>query len=440
MILFWNFVIFWGVWLLVPLLVDGISTIISLVTVLIMRGKKRTSREIKHFPLVSIVLPVYNSQETLEACLRSIAAQDYPMDHIEVFAVNNGSKDRSLEVFENLRADLDLNLQWISVVNQGKAWALNAGIHLVRGDYIFNVDSDVILSPLAVRNVVLAMEEDPKMGALTGAIHVMPAPKGASLEQVLLGQCEFLEYITAYHVGRMHQAMLGNMYTLSGAFSVFRREVILRTHLYDQKTVTEDTDMTFHLYQYFSNWKIGVETSAIAYVYPIESLRILYAQRVRWQRGQVEVSARYNNLMSRPMWNLSGFTPSRVLLIDHTLSFTRLVWTLFMPILILFDYPLSFLIMAFAVIYLFYLLVDALWLFVAWLDADEQARERLIGGIPMIFIMPVYRMLVFWFRMSGFLHAVAEPGSWRVKDPVNQAQAGGTEVFGFIKKLFKRRR
>jgi putative glycosyltransferase (exosortase G-associated) len=439
MILFWNFVIFWGVWLLVPLLVDGMTTLISLVTVLATRRKKILTRELRHYPQVSIVLPVYNSQETLEACLRSIAAQDYPMDCIEIFAVNNGSKDRSLEVFENLRADLDLNLQWISVVNQGKAWALNAGIHLVRGDYIFNVDSDVILSPLAVRNVVLAFESQPNLGALTGAIHVLPAPAGASVEQVFLGQCEFLEYITAYHVGRMHQAFLGNLYTLSGAFSVFRREVILRTHLYDQKTVTEDTDMTFHLYQHFPKWKIGVETSAIAYVYPIESLRALYAQRVRWQRGQVEVSARYNSLMSRPMWSLSGFTPSRVLLIDHTLSFTRLVWTLFMPILILFDYPLSFLIMAFGVIYLFYLLVDVLWLFVAWLDADEKARERLVAGMGMIFIMPVYRMLVFWFRMSGFLHAVAEPGSWRVKDPVAQTRAGGQEILGRMKLLFKRK-
>jgi poly-beta-1,6-N-acetyl-D-glucosamine synthase len=436
--LIWNFAIFWGVWLLVPLLVDGLTTLISLVTVLVMRRKRRISRDLKYYPLVSIILPVYNSQETLEACLRSIAAQDYPINRIEVFAVNNGSKDRSLEVFEKLRADLALNLQWLSVINQGKAWALNAGIHLARGNYVFNVDSDVALSPFAVRNVVLAMETQKNLGALTGAIHVMPVPESAPMVQRLLGQCEFLEYITAYHVGRMHQSILGNLYTLSGAFSVFRREVILKTHLYDQKTVTEDTDMTFHLYQHFPDWKIGVETSAVAYTYPTESLRALYTQRVRWQRGQMEVSARYNQLMSRPVWNVWGFTPSRVLLIDHTLSFTRMVWTLFMPILLLFDYPLSFLVMAFVVIYIFYLTIDLLWLFVAWLDADENARGRLTGNLWMTLVMPLYRMLVFWFRMSGFLHSVAEPGSWRVKDPVSQAQDGLADLVSRIRHLFRR--
>jgi len=38
--------------------------------------------------------------------------------------------------------------------------------------------------------------------------------------------------------------------------------------------------------------------------------------------------------------------------------------------------------------------------------------------------MPLYRMVVFWFRISGFLHAVAEPGTWRVQDPLVQLEQG----------------
>jgi biofilm PGA synthesis N-glycosyltransferase PgaC len=114
------------------------------------------------------------------------------------------------------------------------------------------------------------------------------------------------------------------------------------------------------------------------------------------------------------------------------------VWTLFMPILILFGYPLSFLVMAFGVIYLFYLGIDLLWLLVAWLDADEYARGRLTDHLWMILVMPLYRMIVFWFRMSGFLHAMAEPGSWRVKDPVTQACDGMTDFASRIRQVFKR--
>jgi len=234
--------------------------------------------------------------------------------------------------------------------------------------------------------------------------------------------------------------MLKNLYTLSGAFSVFRHDLLVQTYLYGQETVTEDTDMTFHLYEKFRNYRIICVTEAIAYVHPIESFTALYAQRVRWQRGQVEVSARHASLLQGSVWKPYGFSPARVLLIDHTLAFTRLVWTFFMPILVLFEYPVSFVFTSTLIIYFFYLLVDVLWFFVSWAGVDESTRARLRQNVWALPFMPAYRMLVFWFRISGFLHAVAEPGQWRVKDPLSQSRSGLADLLNRAASTLRRLR
>ena len=347
---------------------------------------------------------------------------------MEILLVNNGSDDRSFEVFARLQPELPLQANWYSILNQGKAWALNAGIHLTHGAYIFNIDSDVVLEPDAIRRVVEAMEHDPDLGAVTGAVEVLPQNPRADPFLRTLAACEFLEYLTAFQVGREQQTLLDNLYTLSGAFSAFRREVSLNTHLYSQNTITEDTDMTFDLYERFSNRRIGCVSTAIAYVHPISSLSALYAQRVRWQRGQIEVSARHKQLMERPIWKLRGFAPARVLAIDHTLAFPRLVWTFLLPVLTLYGYPLTMLIMARVVLYAFYMLIDILWVGVAALGSTPSVRRRLRQSWWLFGIMPLYRMLIFWFRFSGFLSAVAEPGVWRVQDPIKRSEQGWVEL------------
>lgn len=438
MIALFRFIVFWGVWLLVPVLIDGLTTLFSLLGVFWAKRGKAASPEAFFYPHISVIIPVYNSGDTLGDCLQSIAAQDYPLDHIEVLVMNNGSTDNSFSVFTEIQQTLQLNLHWHSIYNKGKAWALNAGIHICQGEYIFNVDSDVVLSPEAFLEVVKTMEANPALGAVTGAIMVLPPARGASLLQRLLGYCEFYEYMAAFLVGREHQTLVNNLYTLSGAFSVFRRDVLLQTFLYSQETVTEDTDLTFELYARFKDKKIGAVSRAIAYVHPIESVGALYAQRVRWQRGQLEVSARYPALMKRPIWRVSGFNPGRVLAIDHTLAFPRLVWTFLIPVLALFGYSPSLIVTSMLLTYVVYMLIDILWVGVALLYANRLARQRLAYTWWVIPLLPLYRIIVFWFRFSGFLHALAETGTWRVSDPWVQVKAGGQDVWQRLGKIGQR--
>lgn len=125
---------------------------------------------------------------------------------------------------------------------------------------------------------------------------------------------------------------------------------------------------------------------------------------------------------------------------DHTLAFPRIVWTFLLPILALFGYPLSLIVMAFLVLYGFYLLADMAWVCVAWLGVDKPARQRLLNFLWLLPAMPFYRMVVFWFRISGFLHAIAEPGTWRVQDPLVQIRQGLADLDQSMGNIFGRLR
>jgi putative glycosyltransferase (exosortase G-associated) len=420
-------VLFWGIWLLIPLAVDGLTALVALLSVATDPRRYRPARlPAVRRPMVSIIVPIYNSAETLPHLLQSLREQDYPHHRLEVLLMNNGSHDRSADAADAFWANAPFYIGWHNVRRKGKAGALNAGIHLARGEYVMNIDSDVVLAPDAIRQAVAGMEAQPDLGAATGAIAVLDRT-GGSWWLRLLAICEQFEYIAAFRVARPQQMRVNAVYTLAGAFSIFRRRVLLKTNLYGTDTVSEDTDLTFDIYERQPGWRIGCLPDAIAYVHPIDSWSALYAQRLRWQRGQIEVSARHQQLLKRPAWQLLGLSPARILVVDHTLSLLRVAWTFLLPVLLLFGYAPSLLVTVLLVLYLFYLALDCLWVCAGFISLPAQDRRSLLGNAVALPALPIYRLIVYWYRVAGLVHAVAEPGVWRVEDPVTRLRSSVSE-------------
>ena len=90
-------------------------------------------------PLVSIVVPVYNSEKYLQQCINSLLAQTY--ESIEVICVNDGSTDGSLLILEKY-AELDSRLKIVNISNSGVSNARNVGLRYVSGSMVMFVDSD----------------------------------------------------------------------------------------------------------------------------------------------------------------------------------------------------------------------------------------------------------------------------------------------------------
>ena len=94
--------------------------------------------------MLSIIIPVYNSEKYLKECLTSIINQT--LKDIEIICVNDGSTDNSLKILEEFGAQ-DSRLRIINQENQGQGYARNAGLEAAKGDYVGFIDSDDYISP-----------------------------------------------------------------------------------------------------------------------------------------------------------------------------------------------------------------------------------------------------------------------------------------------------
>ncbi len=118
-------------------------------------------------PLVSIVIPAYNSGNTLEKCLRSIKNQTY--SNIEVLVVESRkSEDNTIEIAEKFKSRV-FRLQ-----DQERTAATNYGIKMAEGKYIYRVDSDLVLDNNVVEEAVRTCEEE---GFDAVAVLCPPDPK-----------------------------------------------------------------------------------------------------------------------------------------------------------------------------------------------------------------------------------------------------------------------
>lgn len=92
-----------------------------------------------------------------------------------------------------------------------------------------------------------------------------------------------MEYAQAFLAGRSYASEMNAVYTLSGAFSAFRKSAVLKSWMYNTDTICEDTHITFQM-RYRQNERVEVCEDAIFFVDPIEDVNKLYTQRQRWQR------------------------------------------------------------------------------------------------------------------------------------------------------------
>ena len=98
---------------------------------------------------ISVILPVYNSQEYLKECLDSVLNQTFK--DIEVLCINDGSSDKSLEILRDYEADERVTV--IDQENMGVAKTRNNALEIVKGKYVYFMDSDDYLDSNAFKKL-----------------------------------------------------------------------------------------------------------------------------------------------------------------------------------------------------------------------------------------------------------------------------------------------
>lgn len=101
---------------------------------------------------LSVIIPAYNSSETIAATIQSVLNQIYLPDATEIIVVDDGSTDDTVEIVQNLKFQgNDVEIKLISQMNQGVSAARNTGIKVANGDWIMFLDSDDIWLPQKVQ-------------------------------------------------------------------------------------------------------------------------------------------------------------------------------------------------------------------------------------------------------------------------------------------------
>ncbi|WP_431770785.1 glycosyltransferase family 2 protein [Streptococcus gallolyticus] len=118
--------------------------------------------------LVSIILPVYNVENYIEKCLKSIRRQTY--SNIEVIIVNDGSTDNSIKYCEKI-CEIDSRFFILNKENGGLSDARNVGIEAAHGEYLIFIDSDDFVSESLVHHLVSCLEDTNSDIAICDPVH-----------------------------------------------------------------------------------------------------------------------------------------------------------------------------------------------------------------------------------------------------------------------------
>lgn len=105
-------------------------------------------------PLVSIILPIFNAEKTIDKTLASIFDQTFK--NFEIIAVNDGSKDKSQRILEQYKDRITI----VKQQNQGAPIARNTGAKLALGRYIIFIDDDITLRPNMLEKMVATMQKN----------------------------------------------------------------------------------------------------------------------------------------------------------------------------------------------------------------------------------------------------------------------------------------
>ncbi len=221
---------------------------------------------------VSVVVPAYNESENIEATVRSILANDHPL---EVVVVDDGSTDGTADLLE------DLALPRVRVVRQanaGKSEALNRGVAAAKHELIVMIDGDTIFQPDTVAQLV-APFADPAIGAVAGNVKIANRDR-------LIPRMQHLEYVVGFNVDRRVQDTWGSISTIPGAAGAFRREAVQEVGGLSSDTLAEDTDLTIALGR--AGWRVVYSEHALAWTEAPVSAGQLWRQRFRWSYGTMQ--------------------------------------------------------------------------------------------------------------------------------------------------------
>ncbi|HJG31010.1 MAG TPA: glycosyltransferase [Collinsella ihuae] len=329
----------WAVGVFFVIYLIGYATFLFLsVTVgsTLLNQRKHEARYRSHiakdcFVPISIIVPAHNEGVTVASSVTSLLKLDYSL--YEIIVVDDGSTDDTAEkvieefLLERMERPVQLRIKtqpinsiWVgeangipitlvSKENGGKSDALNTGINISKYPYFICIDADSALQRDSLREIVAPVIEDDTVVAVGGLIR--PANgitlkdgriQTYSLPHKLIPAMQVLEYDRSFLSARILLDQFNGNLIISGAFGMFRKDMVVAIGGYDPTTVGEDMELVTRLHVFCRGndipYRIRYAPDAICWSQAPENLRGLIRQRRRWHTGLFEVMTKHARLFA----------------------------------------------------------------------------------------------------------------------------------------------
>jgi cellulose synthase/poly-beta-1,6-N-acetylglucosamine synthase-like glycosyltransferase len=290
---------------------------------------------------ISILLPAYNEGAGIVASVQAITALRYP--RFEIIVIDDGSTD---DTFDRLAAQFDLvqvprvvprevpfrgavtsvhvarsspeALVVVRKVNGGKSDALNVGINLARYPLICMIDADSLLDPEALLLVAKPFADDPLRAAACGGVvriaNGCRVVAGRVVETRMprrwLARIQVVEYLRAFLMGRTGWSRIGGLLVISGAFGLFRRDLLVEIGGLAHDCIGEDAELVVRLHRYLrergDDYRVVFVAEPVLWSEAPSTLRVLSRQRRRWHRGLAEILFKHRRMIGNPRYGRIG--------------------------------------------------------------------------------------------------------------------------------------
>ncbi len=211
---------------------------------------------------ISVIIPAYNAENTIQACVDAVLLQKGDFEFLEVVVVDDGSTDATAQKIKTFN-----RVSYIFQVNAGPAAARNRGVSIARGDFLFFTDADCVPEPDWLQKMMCYFR-DPGVTVVAGSY-------GIQNPESLLARCIHQE------IRFRHRHLMGDWIEVFGSYNVgFRRPVFERVSGFDEAYRTasgEDNDLSYRLRK--AGYSIRFAKDAlVAHRHPVSVKRYLVEQ------------------------------------------------------------------------------------------------------------------------------------------------------------------
>ena len=291
-------------------------------------------------PPISIIVPAHNEEKSICISVLNLLKLQYP--ELELIVVNDGSTDATLAALRERFRLRPIRAVYVSQIQSApvrriyrsethpglmvldkdsagsKSDAINAGVNAATCPYICVVDADSVLEDDALLRIMVPVLADPdRVVCVGGIVRVVngSAIRNGRIERIRLPRksieiIQVIEYLRAFLVAREAWASANMLMIVSGAFGVFKTDLVRQLGGYRPHAIGEDFELVVRLHRYLldkrEKYRIAFLPDPVCWTEAPSDLKSLGRQRSRWQKGLLDGLWRHRQMLFRARYGRTG--------------------------------------------------------------------------------------------------------------------------------------